>query len=107
MSSDEVELDPALGAKVSPAGSVAGVAGSEAATAAGAVEGVAPNMSAEIAAALASGRVDPARAQELLIDQIAREQLPAGASAEDLAALRGELQTLLGGDPTLARLLRS
>ena len=59
----------------------------------------------EIAAALASGRVDPAAAQALLIDRVLTEQLPAGLSPAQIEVLREEMSALLGGDPTLAKLL--
>jgi len=107
MSGDEVELEPGVGAKVGAKSAVGAVDGGEAPVPAAAVEAVDPSSSAEIAEALASGRIDAADAQALLIDQIAREQLGDGASAEELEALRGELTALLSGDPTLSALLRA
>lgn len=61
--------------------------------------------SAEIAAALASDRVDAAQAQALLIDRVIAEQLPLDMSPTRLEAVRAELASLLEGDPTLAALL--
>jgi hypothetical protein len=55
-----------------------------------------------IAQALASGQIDAATAQQLLIDQIVAE-LP-GDPAE-LQRVRQKITELLADDPTLARLL--
>ena len=72
------------------------------------VEAAAPVAAGEtldIAAALASGRIDASEAQALLIESVLAEQLPPGSSPAQLEALRNELSALLSGDPTLARLL--
>ncbi|PRP92466.1 hypothetical protein ENSA5_48840 [Enhygromyxa salina] len=101
-SSDEIDLDP----KVPGA---AAVGGPSAANPVGATHGVeAPastQASAEIAEALASGRIDALAAQELLIDQVLAEQLPADLPPAQLERLRAELAALLSEDPNLASLL--
>lgn len=98
---DDIELDPSL-----PSSAVT------ASTAIDAASGTAPTSPSEaihgdaaIAEALASGRIDSIAARELLLAEVAAEQLPADASAESIARLTSALRELLGDDPSLARLL--
>jgi hypothetical protein len=88
-------------------GATAPAEGSTAASGAAAAESVAgsPNTDA-IAAALASGAIDPAAAQAQLIEQAVRAQLPHDATPATVAAIRAEVEALLGGNPLLERLLR-
>jgi hypothetical protein len=103
-SSDEIDFDAKLaGASASEAAGVdaaAGVQGS------GSIDGTAASAANRaIAEGLASGAIDAARAQQLLIDQVLAEQLPPDLAPEQLERLRGELAALLEGDPALTSLL--
>ncbi|PRQ07744.1 hypothetical protein [Enhygromyxa salina] len=101
-SSDEIDFDPKLsGAAAAPA--------LDAAKAVSGASGVAPSEAVEgvdVAEALASGRIDAAAAQELLIDQVLAEQFSGDLAPEQLERLRGEIASLLADDPALAGLLR-
>jgi hypothetical protein len=96
--SDEVELDPKVPgvAKPGAAESVVGAGGVEPS---GALDGP-----AEIAAALASGQIDAAAAQQLLIESVLGEQF-ADLGPEQVERMRAQLTELLADDPTLASLL--
>lgn len=92
-----------------PAGSdraaeVSGSGGPEAAQAAESVAG-SPDPDA-IASALASGALDPRTARAQLIDRAVRAQLPRDATPETVAAIRAEVEALLGDDPVLEQLLQ-
>jgi hypothetical protein len=58
-----------------------------------------------ITSALASGAIDAAEARSLLIEDAVRAQLPAGADAATIAAIREEVEAVLAADPTLDALL--
>ena len=91
--SDEIEFDPKTPAVdgTTPTPAIdATVASSEA------------QAVTEIAAAIASGQLDAAAAQQLLIDRVLAGQFP---DVADLEPLRARLAELLADDPTLARLL--
>ncbi|NVB41189.1 hypothetical protein G6O69_25340 [Pseudenhygromyxa sp. WMMC2535] len=90
---------PATAAAIEGAARASAVSPSEAA-------GLDVTGDAGIAEALATGRIDAAQAQTLLIEQALAEQLPADASPELVEGLRAEISALLGGDPTLDALLR-
>jgi hypothetical protein len=98
---DDIELDPSLPAN--------GVVGSMAVDAASGTAPTSPTEAirgdAAIAEALAAGRIDSVAARELLLAEVAAEQLPADASAESIARLTAALRELLADDPSLARLL--
>jgi hypothetical protein len=93
-SSDEIEFDPKLPAVDKPAE----------ATASAPTAAIGDPVIAEISAAIASGKLDPAAAQQLLIDRVLAEQFP---GVSDLEPLRAALAELLEGDPLLASLLRA
>ena len=60
----------------------------------------------ELTQALAAGEIDPAGAQEMLIDAVVQEQLPADASPELIEAIRAEVEAMLAEDPTLQAMLQ-
>lgn len=94
--------DPAAGPQ-GPEG-VDGVGAAQRADAAGAA-GEATGTEA-IASALASGAIDPPTARAQLIEQAVRARLPADASPEAIAAVRAEVEALVGSAPVLELLLR-
>ena len=55
--------------------------------------------------ALAAGEIDPAQAQEMLINAVVAQQLPEGAGPELAEAIRAEVEAMLAEDPTLQALL--
>ena len=57
--------------------------------------------------ALASGSIDALTAQNHLIDQIVRSQLPATADAELIQQMSEQVRLLLENDPMLANLLQN
>lgn len=59
-----------------------------------------------IASALASGAIDPDTARAQLIEHAVRAQLPPDAAPATVAAVRAEVEALLGGNPLLEQLLR-
>lgn len=61
---------------------------------------------AAIAQALASGAIDAATAERLLIDEAVRASLPPNSDPALVAALRAEVEAVLTGDPTIAALLQ-
>jgi hypothetical protein len=111
-SSDDIDLDlsPVAGAV---RGAVGGVGGADAVASAAPIEAGSATEAVEaalatseaIAEALATGALDPVAAQQLLIDQVLAE-IP-GLAPERIEELRGELATLLDGDPALTSLLGS
>lgn len=84
------------------------VAGSSALEATAASDATSPSAAisgdAAIAEALAAGRIDAAKASELLLAEVVAEQI-AGANPDSLERVRSTLRDLLDDDPTLARLL--
>ena len=74
-----------------------GIDGSEAAGA--------PDSTDAVAQALANGAIDPETARARLIDAAVRARMPQ-ASSEAIAAVRAEVEALVGSDPILDRLLR-
>lgn len=81
-------------------GSTAAQATTQAASVAGSPETDA------IAAALASGAIDPQTARAQLIELAVRARLPHDASPATISAVRAEVEALLVGNPLLERLLR-
>ena len=59
-----------------------------------------------LTSALASGEIDPAQAQQMLIECVVQEQLPADATPEMIEAIRTEVEAMLAEDPTLQALLQ-
>lgn len=59
-----------------------------------------------IASALANGEIDSATARAQLIEQAVRARLPADATPEAVAAIRAEVEAMVGSAPVLERLLR-
>lgn len=57
--------------------------------------------------ALASGAIDALEAQNQLIDQIVKSQLPASADPQLIQQMTEQVRLLLENDPTLARLLQN
>jgi len=120
-SSDEIDLNPKIPGVSAASGGVGevdgvaagagvegvdGVDGVDAVVDSAAIEATTLEANRAIAEGLASGALDPAAAQQLLIDQVLAEQLPPGVAPEQLARLRGEIAALLESDPALANLLR-
>jgi hypothetical protein len=91
-------IDHAAGAE-----GVEGAAGASAVDPAG--EATAVRGPDAIAEALAAGRIDPAAARALLIDEAVAAALPPGADPAMAAELRAEIEAVLAADPTLERLL--
>jgi hypothetical protein len=85
--------------------SVEDAAATEAAAPAESVAEVASQADVALAEALSTGAVDPAGARASLIDEVVRAQLPDDAAPELIEKIRGEVEALLGDDPTLAALL--
>ena len=101
--SDEIDFD----AQPSAVGGSEAAAGAAGAEGSGSIDGTAAAAANRaIAEGLASGAIDPAAAQQVLIDQVLAEQ-PPGLAPEQLERLRGELAALLESDPALKALLRS
>lgn len=104
MGSDEIELEPGLGAAQGAALEASkpleSATALESPTAPAGVGG-----DVEIARALAAGQLQPAEARNLLIEQVLAEQLP-GLAPDARARLEAELGALLDGDPSLSSLLR-
>ncbi|MEM7159190.1 MAG: hypothetical protein AAF799_40510 [Myxococcota bacterium] len=111
------DTDPAD--RLGPVGGSDAVAPSEAteaASEAGAVQGPAAAEAAAaapqsgstqaIAAALASGAIDSQTARTQLIDAAVRTRVPPDASPEAVAAIRAEVETLLGENPLIQQWLR-
>lgn len=84
--------------------SVQGAEASEAAQETRDVSGVA-QADVALAEALSTGAVDPAQARAQLIEEVVRARLPENAAPELVEQIRGEVEALLGDDPTLAALL--
>lgn len=112
-SSDPIDLDanapeqaPGLDGAQAPRDVASGAAVDGVNEIAGSMSSDALAANQAIAEGLASGVLDPAAAQQLLIDQVLAEQLPPGVAPEQLERLRTELAALLEGDPAIADLLR-
>ena len=86
-----------------PAQGASEVASTAAAGAADEVEAASSDMA--LAEALSTGAVDPAQAQERLIDEVVRAQLPDDAGPELIERVRSEVEALLADDPTMSALL--
>jgi len=98
----ELDLDVSRVSSASPAEAPKSAEATSAAASVGSGEAAGVD---EIARALAAGEIDPAQAQQMLIDQVTAEQLPADASPELVESVRSEVAALLAEDPTLQALL--
>lgn len=105
-SSDEIDLDTKLPGAVLGSDGAAEIAKTAAVEPQATVEAATAASNRAIAEGLATGALDPVAAQQLLIDRVLAEQLPADLPPEQIERIRGELAALLEGDPNLFSLLQ-